>query len=533
MAANNKLKKTCYHYGLVTVSDGKCRPQTTRLKLCPDLLVLQREEFIFPDDEDGYPVDNKLRTVKLRRTSDGQLGISIKGGRDHNLPILVSKVCRFEEDDHLYIGDAIVKVNDNFLTSVTHDEAINILRNAGSEVTLTVKHYKSAAPFLLKNVRQFIPDVDQASSTPLDGNHEGNGVVDHGPPPPLPGSVVAGGAGKAEKVPVLDSPCSVASDGSSTNWNGIPRVRRKWIDVVEVPLMMAYITRYIFGTDKLRPNAFEVRGMNGSNTGVIHINDLAVLSHWIKLIGDYISALTNHKGAVLNRGFKSESEQITYMSWVAEGVLNRNQPWQNWKPKFFALRGSEVHIFESPPIEVSDWKRSVQVYPIHQAMFRVIKESETVDERGHCFLLQTVGRESRYFSMETRQDLLRLESAWHRAVCQSVSGLKKQTFHVVYKNVPGALTLDWTDGFLLKPFASPTYAFTYSFSQLKGSSDDGNATLTLNFQDPVGSNNFVEQVIICPKLQELLYFMHAFLTAKVASVDPAFMSRGNSAGRVT
>lgn len=145
-------------------------------------------------------------------------------------------------------------------------------------------------------------------------------------------------------------------------------------------------------------------------------------------------------------------------------------------------------------IEAGDWKRSVQVYPIHQAMFRVIKESETVDERGHCFLLQTVGRESRYFSMETRADLLRLESAWHRAVCQAVSSLKSTTFHVVYKNVPGALTLDWTDGFLLKPFASPTYAFTYSFSQLKGSSDDGNATLTLNFQDPVGSNNFVEQV---------------------------------------
>ena len=53
----------------------------------------------------------------------------------------------------------------------------------------------------------------------------------------LPGSggrdSVAGAPGKAEKVPVLDSPCSVASDGSSTNWNGIPRVRRKWIDVVE------------------------------------------------------------------------------------------------------------------------------------------------------------------------------------------------------------------------------------------------------------------------------------------------------------
>ena len=69
------------------------------------------------------------------------------------------------------------------------------------------------------------------------------------------------------------------------------------------------------------------------------------------------------------------------------------------------------------------------------------------------------------------------------------------TFHVVYKNIPAALTLHWTDGFLLKPFASPTFAFTYSFSQLKGSSDDGNATLTLLFQEPdARDQDLVEQV---------------------------------------
>jgi len=44
----------------VTVSDGKCRPQTLQLKLSPDVLILQREEFIFPDDDDGYPIDNKV-----------------------------------------------------------------------------------------------------------------------------------------------------------------------------------------------------------------------------------------------------------------------------------------------------------------------------------------------------------------------------------------------------------------------------------------------------------------------------------------
>ena len=64
---------------------------------------------------------------------------------------------------------------------------------------------------------------------------------------------------------------------------------------LQVPLLLAYITRYIFGTDKLRPNAFEVRGINGSNTGVVHCQDLAVLSSWIKLISDYVTVVASQK----------------------------------------------------------------------------------------------------------------------------------------------------------------------------------------------------------------------------------------------
>lgn len=57
--------------------------------------------------------------------------------------------------------------------------------------------------------------------------------------------------------------------------------------------MMAYVTRYIYGTDKLRPNAFEVRGLNGASTGIIHCDDLAILSQWLKLITDNIVGLTH------------------------------------------------------------------------------------------------------------------------------------------------------------------------------------------------------------------------------------------------
>lgn len=56
--------------------------------------------------------------------------------------------------------------------------------------------------------------------------------------------------------------------------------------------MMAYVTRFIYGTDKLRTNAFEVRGLNGISSGIIHCDDLAVLSQWLKLITDNIAGLT-------------------------------------------------------------------------------------------------------------------------------------------------------------------------------------------------------------------------------------------------
>lgn len=59
-----------------------------------------------------------------------------------------------------------------------------------------------------------------------------------------------------------------------------------------VPLMMAYVTRFIYGTDKLRINAFEVRGLNGLSSGIIHCDDLAILSQWLKLITDNIVGLT-------------------------------------------------------------------------------------------------------------------------------------------------------------------------------------------------------------------------------------------------
>ena len=120
-----------------------------------------------------------------------------------------------------------------------------------------------------------------------------------------------------------------------------PRVTKNWIDVVTIPLLMAYTTRYISGTDKIRPNAFEVRGMDGSSTGVVHYQDTQLLTQMIKLIMDYTAMINTHKATNLNRMF-STSQQITFMTWVAEGIINPDQPWQSLRPRTVVLsQGSD------------------------------------------------------------------------------------------------------------------------------------------------------------------------------------------------
>ncbi|KAK7790454.1 hypothetical protein R5R35_007232 [Gryllus longicercus] len=486
---------------MVSVSDGKSRPQPMRLHLSMEVLKLQKEA-ASPVNHNcnsrQSPVDARERIVKVVRQKVGGLGLSIKGGAEHKLPILISRIFKDQAADQtgeLFVGDAIVKVNGEYITRCNHDDAVNILRNAGDIVMLTVKHYRAATPFLQKSLQREEHHLDNDGARQL----------------------------RAEDG--WRSPCNSrpGSGSGSGSHSPAPTAPRRWVDIITVPLMMAYVTRYIFGTDKLRPNSFEVRGLNGVSTGIIHCDDAAILSQWLKYITDNIVGLTNLQMKLYNRNFTA-AERIEYMGWVNEGILNNNQPWQNYKPRFLTLKGTDVLLFDSPPLNIMDWLKCSLVFKVYQTMFRVIKDSENVDERQHCFLIQTSGHESRYLSVETRQELLRIENAWHCSVCAAVMKLGSKTFTVTTSNGKTAgLTLDWNMGFALYDTEGKAYSWKYKFSQLKGSSDDGKCKLKLHFQD--NETRMIEtKELETANLQSLLFCMHAFLTAKVASVDPAFLS---------
>ncbi|KRX79325.1 Golgi-associated PDZ and coiled-coil motif-containing protein [Trichinella sp. T6] len=72
----------------------------------------------------------KLRTVLLKRNADEGLGLSITGGREHGVPILISDIHENQVADRvglLKVGDAILSVNGIDLIKAKHAEAVKIL----------------------------------------------------------------------------------------------------------------------------------------------------------------------------------------------------------------------------------------------------------------------------------------------------------------------------------------------------------------------------------------------------------------------
>lgn len=85
---------------------------------------------------------NQLRTVKLKRNDPKEgLGISITGGSEHGVPILISEIHDngpAARSGQLLIGDAIVSANGTELKDLMHAEAVCVLTNLVGDVELKV-----------------------------------------------------------------------------------------------------------------------------------------------------------------------------------------------------------------------------------------------------------------------------------------------------------------------------------------------------------------------------------------------------------
>ncbi|CAJ0594954.1 unnamed protein product [Cylicocyclus nassatus] len=106
--------------------------------LDPTAITLQAVETDHTQD-----LDAEKRTVRVVKYDGNGLGISIKGGRDNNMPIIISKIFKGMAADHtgeLFVGDTILAVNGESLIDATHDDAVRALKRAGRVVDLYVQY---------------------------------------------------------------------------------------------------------------------------------------------------------------------------------------------------------------------------------------------------------------------------------------------------------------------------------------------------------------------------------------------------------
>ncbi|XP_006860148.1 PREDICTED: gamma-1-syntrophin-like [Chrysochloris asiatica] len=403
--------------GICLLQDGNQEPFKVRLHLAKDILMIQEQDVICVSGEPFYSGE---RTVTIRRQTVGGFGLSIKGGAEHNIPVVISKISkeqRAELSGLLFIGDAILQINGINVRKCRHEEVVQVLRNAGEEVTLTVSFLKRAPAFL--------------------------------------------------KL-ILNEDCACAPSDQSSGTSS--------------PLCDSGLHLNYHPNNTCRQNAFQVTAVDGVCSGIIQCLSAEDCIDWLQAIATNISNLTKHNIKKINRNFPV-NQQIVYMGWCEAREQDPLQD-RIYSPTFLALRGASLYKFLAPPVTTWDWTRAEKTFSIYEIMCKILKDSDLLDQRKCCFTVQSESGEDLYFSVELDCDLTQWERAFQTATFLEVERIQCKTYACVLESHLMGLTIDFSTGFICFDAATKAVLWRYKFSQLKGSSDDGKSKIKFLFQNP-------------------------------------------------
>ncbi|XP_064242100.1 gamma-1-syntrophin isoform X1 [Passer domesticus] len=532
--------------GVCLLQDGNQEPFKVRLHLAKDILMIQEQDVICVSGEPFYSGE---RTVTIRRQTVGGFGLSIKGGAEHNIPVVISKISkeqRAELSGLLFIGDAILQINGINVRKCRHEEVfvrwrrkrkgewtlynfsvvssvglfqpdtwrfpdgpahtsqplvwysmVQVLRNAGEEVTLTVSFLKRAPAFLK------LPLNEDCACAPSDQS-------------------------SGTSSPLCDSGLHLNYHPNNTDtlscssWPASPGLRweKRWCDLRLIPLLHSRFSQYLPGSDLCRQNAFQVIAVDGVCSGIIQCLSAEDCIDWLQAIASNISNLTKHNIKKINRNFPV-NQQIVYMGWTEEREQDSLQD-RMYTPKFLALRGSSLYKFLAPPVTTWDWTRAEKTFSVYEIMCKILKDSDLLDRRKHCFSVQSESGEDLYFSVELESDLTLWEKAFQTATFLEVERIQCKTYACVLESHLMGLTIDFSMGFVCFDAATKAVLWRYKFSQLKGSSDDGKSKIKFLFQNQ-DTKQIEAKELEFSNLFAVLHCIHSFFAAKVACLDPLYV----------
>uniref|UniRef100_A0A7E4V868 PDZ domain-containing protein n=1 Tax=Panagrellus redivivus TaxID=6233 RepID=A0A7E4V868_PANRE len=494
------------HSGMVLLSDGKGHGKPARLVLTKELLTIQLQSS--DADEPGAvgvndtAIDGSVRTVAIEKGKEG-LGLSIKGGAEvvggQAVPVVVSKVIPglpAAETGQVFVGDRILEVNGTPVHGMTHEEIVKMLREATTEkVSLTLQQETQMSPLFRRSASK------RRSGSYADSNVESSNVLK--------------GALKSPSVDRRAVFAPVAKDDDLCS--------NAWKTVARLPLPMAIITRYLWGTDKLRNNAFELRTVDGRRSGIIHCEDGKALEQWVKHCEHHIGAL-NRKSIKMSNKYLHPSEHITFIGWVEERMPPGyfEDPKLKWEQRFLILKGSDLCLFETPPLNSEELDRCICMYKIYETILRTAVKQR--DRRPHVFIVDSFAGDSHYFSVPSVPQLQQIESAYYNSVYKAVTTVQTRTFACSFDGRPAGLVLDFKQGISLYDIPTKKYIWQYGFEDLITSGDDGKMRLELAFNDYSGGKEKKEtKEIECDQVLAVVYTLHSFYITLIMGADPEFL----------
>uniref|UniRef100_A0AC35TZU1 PDZ domain-containing protein n=1 Tax=Rhabditophanes sp. KR3021 TaxID=114890 RepID=A0AC35TZU1_9BILA len=466
------------HSGLVLISDGKGRGKLSKLLLTKEQLYIQvpvdpnnETALINTHNQQSPTTENtepNVRVITVRKKGT-VLGISIKGGVDEmaSLPIVISKIMANTPADEcmqLFIGDVILEINGVSLEQKSHDEAVRMLRESETSVTLTVKNCPQIAPILKQACGKAFHSTNDIFSEPMPFKS------------------------------VLKS--SISTNDIKTYTNSRPNINEPFLEneakdgfktICKLPLPMAIISRYLWGTDKIRNNAFELRTVDGKTSNIIHCEDRKALDQWVKQIQTHINNL-NHKSTKISNKFLHTSEKILYIGWLDEIMPETfcDDVQIRWCNRFVILKGTDFCVFDSPPLNSEDLNKCLFLYKTTETAFKTAVPKR--DRRDHVLAIDTACGSSHYFSFNSYAQFQQFENAYYDAVYKSIKAMQCKTFACSHLGRPSGLVIDYQQGISLYDIPTKQYIWSFKFHELDSSSDDGKMRLHMVFKNMRGEN---------------------------------------------
>ncbi|KAG7471972.1 hypothetical protein MATL_G00103640 [Megalops atlanticus] len=409
-------------------------------------------------------ITNVKRTVRVTKQDVGGLGISIKGGKENKMPILISKIFKglaADQTGALFVGDAILSVNGYNLREATHDEAVQALKKTGKEVILEVKY--------IKEMSAYFRNASPGAPVPWDS------------PPASP-----------HKQGGMNSPADL-KDGRS------------------IPLKMCQVTKKSCPPD-LEHRYFEVVSSDRRSSLFLRAKDLAMVQSWVSAVQAASNALLPKLKEEL-KGMQGGKE-VKHIGWLTE------QPSQgSERPVLALLTERDLALYHTLPDSREALGSPHQCHPLITT--RLVHsgpgKSSPVLGSELSFALRSgtrQGVETHVFRVDSAKEL----SAWTRMLVDGCHGaaelIQEVTTACKWNGKDCTLGVHIDEGFTLfteEPGGRRSVLLKQPFEKLRMSSDDGVRMMYLDFGGP--EQEIQLDLHSCPKT--IVFIIHSFLSAKV------------------